>query len=100
LAIPTEANRWIGRNTFRWTNPEKERLLEDLFAARVYQPERIDELVMSFSRLYTVDLPVLPMRYNIEVNILPRGLIGPTPKYGGAGENSRTWNVHLWEWVE
>jgi peptide/nickel transport system substrate-binding protein len=100
LAIPTEANRWIGRNTFRWTNPEKERLLEDLFAARVYQPERIDELVMSFSRLYTVDLPVLPMRYNIEVNILPRGLIGPTPKYGGAGENSRTWNVHLWDWVE
>lgn len=100
LALPTEANRWIGRNAFRWTNPEKERLLTDLFAARVYQPERINDLVVAFTRLYTQDLPVLPVRYNTEVNILPRGLAGPMPKYGGAGENSRTWNVHLWEWLE
>ena len=98
--IATEANRWIGRNRSGWTAPDKDKVLEDLFAAIVYQPERYDDLVVNFSQLYTRDLPQLPIRYNVEPMTIRRGLLGPLPKYGGPGENSRTWNAHLWEWTE
>ncbi len=98
--IPTEATRWVGQNLARWANPEKDQVLADVFAASIYQPERFEDSVIAFTRLFSQDVPVQPIRYTNEAMTVRTGLIGPTPKYGPAGENARTWNSHLWEWTE
>lgn len=98
-SIPTEATRWIGQNTGRWANPEKDRTLADLFSAHIRQPSQVEDLYVRFAQLYTQDLPQWPIRYTIESTTYRTGLTGVYPKYGGASEYTRTWNVHLWEWT-
>ena len=98
--IPTEDDRWLGQNFPRWANPEKDRVLDDLFAAKVREPARQADFIVEFNRLFSNDLPILPIRYVVEPTAVRRGLVGPGPKYGDPGENSRSWNAHLWEWTE
>jgi hypothetical protein len=98
--IPTEATRWNGFNRNRWSNPEKDKALEDLFTFSVTEPSRVYDTVVTFSRLFAQDLPLMPIRYNVEPTTIRRGLTGVLPKYGSPGENSSTYNIHLWEWTE
>jgi len=97
--IPTEANRWLGQNTGRWANPEKDRTLADLFSAHIRAPNQVEDLYVRFAQLYTQDLPQWPIRYTVESTTYRTGLTGVYPKYGGASEYTRTWNIHLWEWT-
>ncbi len=98
--IPTEATRWVGENYSRWANPTVDRLLEDMFVANIQQPDRLQDFIVQFSRFYSQDLPVHSIRYNVETTTFRTGLANIYPKYGNPGENSRTWNVHLWEWKD
>lgn len=98
--IPSEATRWVGQNEWRWSNPDKDNVLEELFAANVRQPERLGDYIVQFNRLFSQDLPQHPIRYQVEATTVRTGLVNIYPKYGGAGENSRTWNVHTWEWKD
>lgn len=98
--IPTEATRWVGENYSRWANPAVDKLLEDLFSANIRQPGRLQDFHVQFSRMFSQELPVHPIRYEVESTTFRTGLVNIYPKYGNPGENSRTWNLHLWEWKD
>ena len=97
--IPTEATRWVGENYYRFANPTADKLLEDLFVANIRQPDRMEDFHVQFARLWSQELPVHSIRYNVETTTFRTGLTNIYPKYGNPGENSRTWNLHLWEWT-
>lgn len=98
INIPTAENRWVTENVSRWTNPQKDVLLDEMNAT--LDRKRWDDLVVEFSRLFTVDLPHLPLKYASEVTTVRKGLKSVGPRIESGGENSRTWNIHLWEWTE
>lgn len=98
--IPTEATRWVGENYSRWATPTVDKMLEDLFVANIRQPDRLTDFHVQFSRIFSQELPVHSIRYNVETTTFRTGLANIYPKYGNPGENSRTWNVHLWEWKD
>ena len=62
------------------------------------QRGRRDDLVVEFVRLFTQDLPHLPLNYSTEVTTVRAGLTGVYPRNESGAENTRTWNAHLWEW--
>jgi len=94
--IPTEANRWRTDNVSRWTNPQKDAVIDEMVAT--LDRGRWDQLVVEFVRLFTQDLPHLPLNYTSEVTSVSKGLVGVHPRNESGGENSRTWNIHDWEW--
>lgn len=93
--IPTAANNWVPINVSRWSNPAKDGLiasLEDTLEAR--QRER---LIVDWLKLFTEELPHLPLRYNAEITSYRSTVKNVPVRIESGGENYRTWNVHLWE---
>lgn len=93
--IPTEANRWEGRNLARWTSPEKEAILQEM--DRTLDKRRWEDLSVQFIRVFTVELPYLPLTGGVEVTTFKSRLVGVGPRYESGNPNSRTWNVHEWD---
>jgi len=94
--IPGPENRWSRINVSRWANPQKDAIVDEMNAT--LDRARWDDLVVQFARVFTEDLPHLPMKYSSEVMTVAKGLQGIGPRIESGGENARTWNVHLWEW--
>jgi peptide/nickel transport system substrate-binding protein len=94
-SIPTEANNWVGNNVAQWRNPAKDRLLDSFFDE--LQPQRQEQLMVEYLKLFSEELPHLPLKYNAEVTSF-RNIVKNVPvRIESGGENARTWNVHLWE---
>ena len=94
--IPSEATRWRGDNVSRWANPQKDAIIDEMVTT--LDRNRRDDLIVEFIRLFTLDLPHLPLNYTSEVTSVARGLVGVHPRNESGGQNSRTWNIHQWEW--
>ncbi len=95
--IPTEANRWVGNNTSRWSTPEKELILKEMDATLSQQ--RWDDLSVEFCRLFSVELPHLPLKTNAVAMAVRKGITGVQPRSESGERNSRTWNVEQWDRV-
>ena len=94
--IPGPDNRWSRLNVSRWSNPEKDALLDDM--NRTLNRAEWDGEVVDFIRLFTRDLPYLPLLYGSIVLTVRSGLTGIGPIYEAGEPNSRNWNAHEWEW--
>lgn len=94
-ALPTENNRWVGNNVSRWSTPEKEAVLQEL--ERALDPRRWEDLTVEFVRLFSLELPHLPLKGSSEVTTVRRGISNVQTRIESGGENSRAWNVHEWE---
>ena len=71
-AIPTSKNGWSGQNYTSWTNNKVDQIVDQLdieFSAK----KRV-ELAWELQKLYTEEIPVLPMYYRSDIAVLPAGL--------------------------
>jgi peptide/nickel transport system substrate-binding protein len=94
-SIPSEANNWVGNNVAQWRNPAKDRVVDQFFDE--LQPQRQEQLMVEYLKLFSEELPHLPLKYNAEVTSF-RSIVKNVPvRVESGGENARTWNVHLWE---
>lgn len=93
--LPTDANNWVGNNVAGWRSPAKDRLIDQFFDE--LQPQRQEQVMVEYLKLFTEELPHLPLKYNAEVTSY-RSIVKNVPvRIESGGENARTWNVHLWE---
>lgn len=78
-----------------WTNAEFDRL-QDAFQTTLDRSEQT-RLIGEMARVFSEELPLLPIYFNVRVTAFVAGLQGPllgmTPDAG-----SDAWNVYLWEW--
>jgi peptide/nickel transport system substrate-binding protein len=87
-AIPRPENRWQGNNRGSWSNAEFDRIIEK-WNTTLARPER-NALLVQAARMYSEEIPAIPLYYNVEV--LPHvsalsGVIAPLIAY----------NAHSWE---
>jgi hypothetical protein len=54
---------------------------------------------VEFVKLFTRDLPYLPLYYRLEWLAIRKGLTGVTPRIESGGQNMNTWNMHRWDKV-
>ena len=59
--------------------------------------QRAVQLQVEFVKLYTRDLPYLPMFYSPEILAIKKGINGITPRIESGGNNMNTWNMHTWD---
>jgi peptide/nickel transport system substrate-binding protein len=92
--IPAEANGWSGQNSGAYRNPEMDRALD---AAEVeLDATKRKALFAEIQRLYSEDLPALPLYFRTDAFILPKPLKGVRPT--GHLNASTLW-VEAWRWV-
>jgi peptide/nickel transport system substrate-binding protein len=92
---PGENNNWVGNNVSQWRNPQKDRIIDQFFDE--LQPQRQEQVMIEFLKMFTEELPHLPLKYNAEVTSFRKGITGVGIRNESGGENARTWNIHLWE---
>ena len=94
--IPTAEKRWVGNNESRWDDPQKESILIEM--DQTFDNRRRDDLVVEFNRLYSEQLPTIPLKYQAEVMSVRKGIVNLFPRNELGGENTRTWNAEQWDW--
>jgi peptide/nickel transport system substrate-binding protein len=72
--IPTEDNGYSGQNYTGFADPEVDTLIESL--ENTLEPEERRVLWASMQRIYAENLPVLPLFFRTNVDILPKWLQG------------------------
>ena len=91
--IPSESNGWSGQNSGAYKNPDMDRTLD---AAEIeLDVARRKALFAEIERIYTEDLPVLPLYFRTDAFILPKQLKGVRPT--GHLNVSTLW-VEEWRW--
>lgn len=92
--IPTEANRWVPENSHRWSNPKADAIMDELDT--IIPPEREDELIVEFLKLWTDELPSLPLYHNSDITTVVQGITRVTPRGDTGAYPIITWNIHEW----
>jgi peptide/nickel transport system substrate-binding protein len=93
--IPTEANGWVPLNVTAWRNPAKDALIDGIFDE--IDPQRQAQVIVEFLRLFSDELPHLPIKYGTDVTSARASVKNVPVRMESGGENARTWNIHLWE---
>ena len=75
--IPTEANNWAGQNYTGYSNPEMDALI-DAIEVDLDRESRAGKWT-ELQRLYTEDLPVLPLYFRANPFVIPQWLKGIRP---------------------
>ena len=96
-AIPTSDNRWTGTNRGAYSNPQFD-AIGDQFRVTLEENKRV-ELERELVRIFSSDLPSMPIYYEIQTVPMGGGLVGIQPIRGIAhtGHVMHTWNVHEWD---
>jgi peptide/nickel transport system substrate-binding protein len=94
--VPTEANRWTGNNPSRWSNPQADAILDELGTVNLARP-RQDDLVMQFVKLWTDQVPALPLVYNTDIVPVATRVTGIVPRSITGINSFFNWNVHEWD---
>jgi peptide/nickel transport system substrate-binding protein len=95
--IPKDDNRWTGTNRGGYVNPVWDDLELRMLGA-LEERARLD-IERELLRVYTTDLPLLPLYFRNDMVPVGGGLKGPVANTGVAhrGFILHTWNVHEWE---
>jgi len=75
--IPTDANGWSGQNYPGYSNPELDKILDDVEV--VCEPKANQALWNRLQTIYSNELPVLPLYFRATPFILPKWLKGIRP---------------------
>lgn len=93
-SIPTKDNGWSGQNFHGWNNPEVDKNLDALDVE--FNAKKREELVHNILKLYTSEVPVLPLFYRSDISVSPANL----KNYKMAGHqfyetnNIEDWNLN------
>jgi peptide/nickel transport system substrate-binding protein len=95
--IPAPENQWTGLNRGGYSNPEWDRLIQGI-GVTLEEPRRL-EMERQMVRIFTTDLPALPIYFGLELVPVGGGLSGVQPIRGTPhiGTILHTWNVHEWD---
>ena len=72
--IPSEKNGWSGQNGGGYSNPEVDKLVEDLDLE--FNPAKRKQLVAKILHHYTDEVPVIPLYYRADVAVNPTNVVG------------------------
>jgi peptide/nickel transport system substrate-binding protein len=72
--IPTEKNGWSGQNTVGWVNPKMDKLLDQI--KEEFSAEKRTELAREMLKVYTEEIPSIPLFYRSDVAVVPTNLKG------------------------
>jgi peptide/nickel transport system substrate-binding protein len=92
---PTEENRYATQAVSLWRNAQADAIMDELNT--IISEDRAIELQVEFAKLYSRDLPYLPLHYTAEILAIKKGLSGIIPRIETGGANANTWNIHLWD---
>lgn len=95
--IPTAENRWVGTNRGGFTHTEWDDLDRRVSLAL---DDRVRlELEKDLVRIFTAELPVLPLTYKFDTVPIGGGLTGvqPVTNVAHRGFILHTWNSHEWD---
>ena len=70
--ISSEKNGWSGQNYPGWNNPRMDKLIEEMDGE--FNPKKRIELAAEMQKLYTDELPVLPLYYRTDNAVIPKNL--------------------------
>lgn len=90
--IPRPENRWVGPNRGGWSNTEFDRLATAVNAT-LDRPQRA-QLLVDMARVFSEELPVIPLYFQPSVTGFVSALVGPTMV---APDTAINWNLHEWE---
>ncbi len=90
--ISRPENRWQGSNRGGWSNAEFDRLW-DLYTTTLDPTTRIQQLVQ-MEKLFTEEVPAIPMYYQPTITAYLGGLKGPTLRISAEPEAL----LRIWEW--
>jgi peptide/nickel transport system substrate-binding protein len=90
--IPRPDNRYVGSNRGGWSNAEFDRLAAAVNAT-LDRTQRAQTFVQ-MARIYSEELPVLPLYHQPSITGFAAALVGPTLV---APDTAINWNLHQWE---
>ncbi|TMJ25488.1 MAG: peptide ABC transporter substrate-binding protein [Alphaproteobacteria bacterium] len=93
--IPTAKNGWSGQNYPAYANPNMDQALDS--AERELDKDKRRGLFAEIQRLYTDDLPVLPLFFRVDPFVIPKPLKGVRPT--GHLNSSTLW-IEQWRWED
>lgn len=71
-SIPTDKNGWSGQNYPAWKNAKMDKLIEDMDTE--LNPKKRLEIAWEMQKLYTEDVPALPLYYRADNAVIPKNL--------------------------
>jgi peptide/nickel transport system substrate-binding protein len=90
---PSEGNGWTGMNYGCYVNPAVDQIFDRLKAA--IEPDELRGPYRDFIRLYTQELPALPLYFGASAILVRQGITGVV---GAAKpEGAATWNIDQWD---
>lgn len=92
---PTAENRWASESVSLWQSAQADKIMDELNT--IIPEARATDLQVEFVKLFTRDLPYLPLYYRLEWLAIRKGVAGFTPRIESGGQNMNTWNMHLWD---
>lgn len=95
--IPTPENRWTGSNRGSYASPSWDEVSQRL-RVTLEESERT-ALERELVRIFSADLPVLPIYYDVDLIPVTSGLTGVQAARGMVhlGILNHTWNAHEWD---
>lgn len=90
--IPREEIGWAGQNLAHWSNPEADKIIDEIMVTLVEDGRR--ELMVDLISLWTEDLPSIPLFFRVNISTWDPTIKNVKP-IGTA--NPDTWNVHEWD---
>ncbi|HEY3118475.1 MAG TPA: ABC transporter substrate-binding protein, partial [Chloroflexota bacterium] len=90
---PTERNDWNGQNYGCFMAPTWEPIISRLKAA--IDPEDQREPFQELARRYTEELPLLPLYFDVSMEVFREGITGV--KGNAKPDGSITWNIADWD---
>jgi peptide/nickel transport system substrate-binding protein len=71
-SIPTEKNGWSGQNFMNWSNKNADKLMDDMELE--FDPNKRTKMARQILKLYTEEVPVLPLYYRSDTTVIPKNL--------------------------
>lgn len=91
--IPTEKNGWSGQNFPGYVNPKMDALIEKLEVE--FNPKKRIALAHEITKLYTDEVPVIPLYYRAEIAVRPVELLNfriSGSQFSDSGE-AENWDI-------
>jgi len=93
--IPRAENRYLGDNQAQWNNPQADQLLDRIEAT--FDQTKKNQLLAQLAKLFTDELPCLPLYYQAEPVAVHKSLLNARPRPNSSGQNNTTWDCYQWD---
>lgn len=71
-SIPNKSNAFSGQNTGKWNNKQVDKIIDELEFE--FDSDERKKMVAKLLKIYTDEVPVIPLYYRSDVSITPKGL--------------------------